>query len=279
MSLELPSAGFQPKFFSRGPSRFHLPFLYDVIASHRPQRVVLLGFGGDELHFAICQAVREQELTTRCLTIRRSRAGENPEEDKAWREAVEKSEEFFPEVGTLLARDPVAEAAEHADRSVDLLLIDDCDSAATLQEELRAWQPKLAANALVLVHGTLLEREESVHAIWQKFSEDRPAYNFEQGIGLGVTSFGAETLPENSPLARLFASAEVRRDLLFVYDLIAGRINAQHRASEAERQKSALQLHQAWLDTLARSMESAGSDGPLGARGYAFARGHRRGRS
>ena len=60
MSLELPSLDFQPKFFSGGPSRFHLPFLYDVIASHRPQRVVLLGFGGEELHFAICQAVRER---------------------------------------------------------------------------------------------------------------------------------------------------------------------------------------------------------------------------
>ena len=250
MSLELPSLDFQPKFFSRGPSRFHLPFLYDVIASHRPQRVVLLGFGGDELHFAICQAVREQELTTHCLTIRRSRAGENPEEDKAWREAVEESEEFFPELGTLLARDPIAEAAEQADCSVDLLLIDDCDSAATLQKELGGWQPKLAANALVLVHGTLLEREESVHAIWQKFSEGRPAYNFEHGIGLGVTSFGAETLPENSPLTRLFASAEVRRDLLIAYDIIADRIEAQQRAREAERQKSALQLRQAWLDTL-----------------------------
>ena len=153
-------------------------------------------------------------------------------------------------MGTLLARDPIAEAAEQADCSVDLLLIDDCDSAATLQKELRAWQPKLAANALVLVHGTLLEREESVHAIWQKFSEGRPAYNFEHGIGLGVTSFGAETLPENSPLTRLFASAEVRRDLLIAYDIIADRIEAQQRAREAERQKSALQLRQAWLDTL-----------------------------
>jgi GT2 family glycosyltransferase/glycosyltransferase involved in cell wall biosynthesis len=250
MSLELPSLDFQPRFFSGGPSRFHLPFLYDVIASHRPRQVVVLGFGREELHFAICQAAREQKLTTRCLTIRRSRLGENPEEDKAWRKAVENSEEFFSDVGTLLARDPFAEAAEHADRSVDLLLIDDCDSAATLRDELRAWQPKLSANALVLMHGTLLEREESPWTIWQEFSEGRPTHNFEQGIGLGVTSFGAETPPKNSPLAHLFASAEVRHDLLIVYDIIAGRIDALHRLGEAEREKSALQLRQAWLDTL-----------------------------
>ena len=163
----------------------------------------------------------------------------------------------FPRGRNVVGGRSLAEAAGHADRSVDLLLIDDCDSAGTLRDELRAWQPKLAENAVVLVHGTLLEREESPRTVWQKFSGDRPAYNFEQGIGLGVTSLGTGPLPENSPLVRLFASAEARNDLLLVYDAIAGRIDAQHRASEAERQKSALQLHQAWLDTLLRDRRKA----------------------
>ena len=157
----LPSLGFQPKFYSGGVSRFHLPFLYDLVALQRPRQVVTLGFADEQVHFTFCQAAREQGLTSHCLTIRRPRAGESAEDDAAWQEAIEKSEEFFHDWGELRARSPLEEAAQCEDGSVDLLLIVDCDSAESLRAELRAWQPKLAPQALVLLHGTLLERERS----------------------------------------------------------------------------------------------------------------------
>ena len=43
---KLPSLrGFQPKFYSGGPTRFHLPLLYDLVAEAKPKRVVAVGFG------------------------------------------------------------------------------------------------------------------------------------------------------------------------------------------------------------------------------------------
>ena len=58
----LPSLGFQPKFYSGGVSRFHLPFLYDLVALQRPRQVVTLGFADEQVHLTFCQAEREQEL-------------------------------------------------------------------------------------------------------------------------------------------------------------------------------------------------------------------------
>src|SRR5450432_2235721 len=44
MFEKLPSLlGFQPKFYTGGPTRFHLPLLYDLMASKRPRSVVTLG--------------------------------------------------------------------------------------------------------------------------------------------------------------------------------------------------------------------------------------------
>ena len=140
----LPSLGFQPKFYTGGVSRFHLPFLYDLVALRRPRNVVVLGFEDEQVHCTFCQTAREQKLSSHCLTIRRPRAGENAEDDAAWQGAIDKSEEFFHDWGELREGAALEEAAQHADGNVDLLLIVDCASAESLRAELRAWQPKLA---------------------------------------------------------------------------------------------------------------------------------------
>ena len=246
----LPSLGLQPKFYSGGVSRFHLPFLYDLVALQRPRQVVTLGFADEQVHLTFCQAAREQGPTSHCLTIRRPRAGESGEDDGAWQSAIEKSEEFFHDWGALRERSPIEEAAQWEDGRVDLLLIVDCDSAEGLRAELRAWQPKLAPHALVLLHGVLLERTSSPRPAWEEFCAGRPAHEFEEGIGLGVTSLRMEFGPEDSLCALLFGPAEGRRDLTQLYQTIVARIEAQHRVSEAERQTSALRLRQVWLDTL-----------------------------
>ena len=250
MLPELSSFDFQPKFYTGTPSRFHLPFLYDLVAAYRPQNIVVLGFAGTQVHFTFLQAAREQEVASHCLTIRRATPDECAIDDVAWQKAIAHTEEFFAGAGALREGDPVKVATEDTPDKIDLLLIDDCDSADVLRAELRAWEPKLAPNAIVLAHGILIEREHSPREAWAEFCADRPAFVFEQGIGLSVTKFNSEPPAENSLLALLFGCGAGREELILLYQAIAARIDAQHRASEAERQKSALQLRQAWLDTM-----------------------------
>ena len=61
MFENLPSLrGFQPKFYCGGPMRFHLPLLYDLVASEKPKLVVTLGWSDGEGFFTLCQAASEE---------------------------------------------------------------------------------------------------------------------------------------------------------------------------------------------------------------------------
>src|SRR5687767_13591565 len=95
---QLPSLrGFQPRFYAGGPMRFHLPLLYDLVASEKPKRVVTLGWSDGEGFFTFCQAASEKGVDTQCVAVRRERAGEAEEDDLAWRKGRDYGEEFYGE--------------------------------------------------------------------------------------------------------------------------------------------------------------------------------------
>ena len=102
MLPELPSLRFQPKFYRGGVSRFHLPLLYDLVALRKPATVVTIGWGDGQPHFTFCQALREQGIAGRCLTIRREVANEDAADDVAWQKAVAESDEFYRDLAVLV---------------------------------------------------------------------------------------------------------------------------------------------------------------------------------
>src|ERR1051325_9376078 len=98
MFEKLPSLReFQPKFYSGGPARFHLPLLYDLVAQTKPKQVVFLGFGDSDAFFTACQAALEQNVDCECSAIRRNRTGESERDDPAWREDRADGKEFYGE--------------------------------------------------------------------------------------------------------------------------------------------------------------------------------------
>jgi len=130
---KLPSLrGFQPKFYSGGPARFHLPLLYDLVAETKPKRVVAIGFGDGQAFFTFCQAANEQKVDCECVAVRRDRARESEEDDVAWREGRDYGEEFYGKSARFFSS-PGAALADVADNSVDILLLDDSDSGKALR--------------------------------------------------------------------------------------------------------------------------------------------------
>src|SRR3954469_5092605 len=98
MFEKLPSLrGFQPKFYSAGPARFHLPLLYDLMADARPKRVVIVGFGDGDALFTFCQAATELKIDAECVAVRRDRSGDTAEDDGTWRDGRAAGEEFYGE--------------------------------------------------------------------------------------------------------------------------------------------------------------------------------------
>lgn len=245
----LPSLrAFQPKFYAGGPGRYHLPLLYDLVAGKKPKSIVTLGFGDGEAFFTLCQAVRDQEATCQCTAMRRKHPGEAEADDLAWQKGRDYGEEFYGDFARFFPDS--ARQAEFADRSIDLLLIDDCDSGNELRADLSAWEPKLARNGLILVHGTGLKRADSPGEAWRKWAGSRTSVEFAEGIGLGLTLFSKRASPPEPLLKQLLAGEKRSLEVKEIYRLLGARVEAQARADEAVRAQAALEARQVWLDSL-----------------------------
>lgn len=246
---KLPSLRrFQPKLYSGGPARFHLPFLYDLVAETKPKRVVVVGFADGQFFFTFCQAANELKVDCECVAVWRDRAGESEADDVAWGEGRDYGEEFYGEPARFFSS-PSAALAEVADNSVDVLLLDDSDSGKAIREDLSAWRSKLAPESLVLLHGLGLEREDSPQVAWDGWVADRPHAIFSNGPGLGI-ALQSKTAPSSFLLQQLFGPKAKTVDLAEVYGLAAARIDAFARAAAAEKRVAAFETRQVWLDSL-----------------------------
>ncbi|MBA3960898.1 MAG: glycosyltransferase [Chthoniobacterales bacterium] len=241
MFEKLPSLrGFQPQWFTGGSAAYSLPLIYDLVALTKPARVVTHTFGDGQIHFAVCQAVKELGLTTRCIALGRDGAIE----DETWRRAVLLEEELYQNVSELRADVSSAIGGE-----IDLLFIDEIDSGNELEKVLSTYEPLLAPSGLSLFHGLALERADAPGPVWEKWIANRHAVRFSTGIGLGVAS----AISKNDLLEQrfdwLFHESHAA-DLNIFYQLAAERMDAQHLATEAAREVASLTARQVWLDTI-----------------------------
>jgi GT2 family glycosyltransferase/glycosyltransferase involved in cell wall biosynthesis len=242
MFAQLPSVrGFQPEFYSGGPMRFHLPLLYDLIASAKPKRVVVVGFGNGDAFFTWCQAAVEQRIECDCVAARRDRPGDSEEDDGAWSEGKNYGEEFYgPRTRFFADRGAALKTID--DGSVDILLIDDSDSGKEVAADLSSWTTKLSPNAIVLLHGLLLERDDSPATAWKEWIGKRSHAKFPDGLGLGMAMLG------DSEAGSFFLKRS--DDLAVFYSIAAARIGAIARAVQAEKRAAASETRQVWLDSL-----------------------------
>lgn len=238
--MDLPSLlAFQPRFYRGGPMRHHLALLYDLVATRRPRRIVVVGYGNGEAFFTLCQAVRETGLECSCTAIWRGGAGEKREADQAWEEGQRYAAENYGEFAHLSPVDSITAARQSAEEKTDLLLIDQCETGSEITAELQHWNGAVSPGGVILVHGIHLERPDSPATAWRKWHSDRPVAEFSGGIGLGVSS------PNEHPIP--LASVQAAEQL---YVLTAARIAAQAERERSERDLAALSARQVWLDSL-----------------------------
>lgn len=245
MFEELPSLlGFQPKFHIGGPTRFHLPLAYDLVATARPKVVVTLGFGDGEMHFAFCQAARENGISCRLLAMRNPDDG-RPEDDNAWQAGLAYNGEFYGDL-SMMWDETSKNAPDLVEASVDLFLLNDCDSYVTASRLWNAWAPRISSNAIILVHGIGTEREQGVAQCWNEMKSGT-SVEFSAGSGLGVSCLGAGG---DSVLLRFFQSGGLSSDVELLYQLATARIENQAEVEKIARENRILQLRQVWLPTL-----------------------------
>ena len=243
---KLPSLhDFTPKFYRGGPIRFYLPLLYDLVAIEKPKLIVTIGFDEGEAFFTLCQAAREKRIDCRCVAIRREEGEES--DDAIWQAGRAYGEEFYGEAARFLAGAPADLAKNFANDDVDLLLIDDCDSGSIIGGELAAWKSRLGSDAIVVVHGLGLERDDPLRPAWAEFVSHYQHASFHEGIGLGVALAGKPPKSKSLFQTQLMTSD---RELAQIYYLAAEKIDAQAQVALAERETAAFQSRQIWLDSV-----------------------------
>src|SRR5438874_6447429 len=256
--MESPFYGgenFEPKFFTGGPTRCYLPLFFDIVVQEKPALIVALGLADAQAHLTFCQAVVEQDLSSQCVAVRRTRADEPANDDPAWQLAQEATARLFASASQLVEADVARAGADFADGSVDVLLIDDIDCGETVRQELEIWRPKLSANALVLLHGIGLERQDSPGNAWANFIREKAEAHFAEGIGLGVAT--EVTAAKGSPFrTALFDQTTV---LAQGYRLIAESIIETKRARHAERRARFFETRQTLFETIVEDRTKAQS--------------------
>lgn len=242
MSTNLPGwREFVPKFYRGGVIRSYLPLLYDLVSINKPQLIVTVGFDEGDAYFTFCQAADEQGVKCQCIAVRRGDP-KTEKDDKAWQKGKAYGDEFYGELTQFFSASSNEVAKNFAKGDVDLLLVNDCDRGSIVRAELAAWKIKLARNAIVLLHGTQLERKDAPKTAWLEFVSRRPHMEFYEGAGLGIASVATLSKARRS-FARLGESTEL-------YRLAAEKIDAQARAARTERENTALGMRQIWLDSI-----------------------------
>jgi O-antigen biosynthesis protein len=247
------SENFEPKFFTGGPTRFYLPLFFDIVVQEKPALIVTLGLGDPQAHLAFCQAVTEQNLSSHCVAVWRLRVGEAAIDDPAWQCAQKATGDFFATVSRLVEADALTSAADFADGSIDVLLIDDVDSGESVWRELEAWRPKFSDKALVLLHGTNLDREDSPRRAWANFVEGKAVTHFSEGIGISVATENAAAKASPFRVA-LFEGTTV---LAQGYQVVAESIRARAQTRLAEHRAGFFEARQAVFDTIVEDRTKA----------------------
>jgi GT2 family glycosyltransferase/glycosyltransferase involved in cell wall biosynthesis len=246
---------FEPKFFTGGPTRFYLPLFFDIVVQEKPALIVTLGLGDAQAHLAFCQAVAEQNLASRCVAVRRARADESAIDDQAWQYAEKTTTKFLANISQLVEADAAQAATDFAEGSIEVLLIDDVDSGQTVRQELEIWRSKLSAKALVLLHGTSLERQDSPRTAWLNFVMEKATAYFDEGIGLSVATKRAAA--KASPFRT--ALFDETTALAQGYRLIAESIRARAQTRQIERRARFFEARQTLFETIVEDRTKAQS--------------------
>src|SRR5437899_3606145 len=244
------AGNFEPKVYTGGEMRFYLPLLHDIVVLERPALIVTLGLGDAQAHLTFCQTAAQQNIASRCAAIRRATVDENAADDPGWQRAQKATAEFFPTISQLIDG---GSTTEFSDGSVNVLLIDDVDSAETIRHELELWSPKLSSDALVMLHGLDLERTDPPRSAWSTFVKEKAAAEFHNGIGLGIATNRAEMKPSPLREAIFLNTAALEQS----YQLVADLMQARVQAKDAKHRARMLEARQIWFDAVLEDRSKA----------------------
>ena len=167
----------------------HVAFGYMLVSEFRPNLLVELGTHWGNSYFSFCQAVRDQQLNTKCFAVD-SWEGD-PQAgfyDNAIFDTVSKQNAQYESFSTLKRMFFDDAVSSFDDESIDILHIDGFHSYEAVKHDFTAWIGKVRPGGIVLFHDTNEYQEGfGVNRFWDELCEQSTEYHlFRHSHGLGV---------------------------------------------------------------------------------------------
>jgi hypothetical protein len=183
----------------REPSAWlgHVPYAYWIIERIKPGVFVELGTHTGASYFAFCQSISENKTGTKAYAVDTWVGDEHAGfYDESVFRSVEEANQRYKSFSTLLRTTFDEASKSFDDKSIDLLHIDGLHTYEAFKHDFDTWFPKLAENAVVLLHDTNVRKDDfGVYKFWAEVAASYPSMEFFHYHGLGVLQISK---PEDS---------------------------------------------------------------------------------
>jgi tetratricopeptide (TPR) repeat protein len=246
-ALPLTATAFRfPERVAQSAWAEHVPFMFWLVDALRPRRFVELGTHNGVSYCAACQAVALLNLDCGCYAVDTWKGDEHAGfyGAEVYADLAAHHDPRYSAFSRLV-RSTFDEAVGHfEDGSIDFLHIDGLHSYDAVRHDFETWQPKLAANAVVIFHDTnVRERNFGVFRLWGELSAERRHFEFLHGHGLGVLAMGERYPPAVEALFAAGADEKRREEVRTIFahlgQAVAQRANAAQTVRQAEEAAAA----------------------------------------
>ncbi|WP_096700268.1 class I SAM-dependent methyltransferase [Magnetospirillum sp. 15-1] len=219
----------------------HIPFAFWLVRALSPRLIVELGTHTGNSYFSLCQAVRDNQLSTACFAVDTwtgdSHAGTYGEE--IFQSVADHNDAHFGAFSTLI-RSTFDDALGHfRDGSVDLLHIDGFHTAEAVAHDFSSWLPKISPRGVVIMHDiNVRERDFGAWRIWEELRERYPSLEFLHGHGLGVLAVGGEIAPEIRRLLDCSGDTETLAHVRKLFSRLGQSLLERHTSQNSRKQLS-----------------------------------------
>ncbi len=203
----------------------HLPFAFDLIRELQPRTYVELGVWKGESYFAVCQAVLEHGLATKCFGIDTWKGDKHMGNfSHLLGDEVADYNDRYAHFSTLKRSTFNAAVRDFEDGSIDLLHIDGAHTYEDVRRDFETWLPKVSDRGIILFHDTAVRNEDfGVWRLWEEISQPGRSFEFVFGHGLGVWK-KTPASPDDSPwLQGLFLRNQGGPDAINIYYAMAAQ--------------------------------------------------------
>jgi hypothetical protein len=215
-----PASFMQPEWYPPSAWLEHAPFAFWIVDALRPRTFVELGSHYGYSFFAVCQAVHELRLGTKCTAIDTWQGDDHAGfySDHVFRFVKTHAEAKYPAISKLMRMTFDEALPEFEDRSVDLLHIDGRHYYDDVKHDYETWARKVSRRGVVLFHDTqVFNRGFGVHRLWDEIRSRHPSFEFHHGHGLGVLGVGDELPQPINDFFRAGRDEQVAQDIRVAY--------------------------------------------------------------